>query len=185
MVIRSASTSTLVRVAQMAVSLGPYWFPYRAAHPGQSPGSKRQRKDLTPHDDLHPRVALPSFFEQEPIHGGRSHHHGCGGSANLLQSLVAVTGELFLDQVQTGAEGQWHIDLETRHIKRDGGPGEHDVIRPQLQVLTNSLNGIGETSMGDPYPFRLARRTGGINHISEAIWGNRSCPLRTRGTNPL
>ena len=68
----------------------PILVPYRAAHPGQA-GSKAQGKDLTAHDDLHPRVALPSFFEQEPIHGGRSQHHGCRRTANLLHSRATVT----------------------------------------------------------------------------------------------
>ncbi len=83
-------------------------------------------------------------------------------------SLEATfTAESFLDQIQTGAEGQRQIDLQTGHIKRDGGPGEHYVIRPKLQVLTNGQHRIDETSMGDPCPFRFARRTGGIDHISE------------------
>ena len=43
---------------------------------------------------------------------------------------------------------------------------------PSCQVLTNRQHSIDETSVGDTYPFRFPGRTGGVDHISQAIFGN-------------
>ena len=155
---------------------GPVLVPHRAACSGQGL-SKAQGKNLSSHDNLHPRVALPSSFQQESIHCRRTEDHSRRRTTNLLYPRATFIDRLLLNQIQTGAESQGQIDLQARHVKRDCGPGEHNVIRTQLQVLANATDRIRDASMGDSCPLRLARRTGRIDHVSETVRGNRTFPV--------
>ncbi len=173
MVIFSTSNSILARVAQIAVSLGPILVPEHAAHPGQS-SRKAQRKNLAAGDQLHPRIALPSLFQQEPEHGGSGEDDCRSGTTNLVHPRTAAIDRLSLDQVQTGAEGKRQENFQTSDVEGDRGPGKNNVICLQHQVPANTANRIGKSSMGDAYSLWLARRTRGIDHVGDTIFGNRS-----------
>src|SRR6202453_4617719 len=149
----------------------PILVPEDAAHPGQCSGNA-QRKNLAPGDQLGPHIALPPLFKQEPEHGGSGEDGRRRGTSNLLNPRTTAIDRVRLHQVQTGAEGKRQENFQTSDVERDRGPGKHNVIRLQQQVPANTANRIGKGSMGDAYSLWLARRTGGIDHVSDAIYGN-------------
>jgi hypothetical protein len=72
MVMVCASVSIFALVAQIDVSVGPYWFQTELLC---QEDSETQGEHLTPHNGLHLRIAFPSLFEQQTIHSGRAEHH--------------------------------------------------------------------------------------------------------------
>src|SRR5580658_3903812 len=98
----------------------------------------------------------------------------------MLDPQTTALEQVLLNQVQTGAERERQKNFQTCDVEGDRAPSEHDVIRPQRQVLPNTADCIFERSMADAHTLRLARRTGSVDHISDAVCGNhpRSRDLR-------
>src|ERR1700678_3116430 len=96
----------------------------------------------------------------------------------MVDPQTTAPEQVLLNQVQTRAGRERKKNFQTCDVEGDRAPSEDDVIRPQRQVLSNTADCIFESSMADAHTLRLARRTGSVDHISEAVCGNHA---RSRG----